>query len=73
MKEKPKDRHKPVKQKPSPKRIKQGMFNAGSNMGLMDDAEEWWYEQPVHWRKQKEEEMRKRYQKRYRKLYACRA
>ena len=58
-----KDINKPVKQKPSPERIKQAMFNAGSNMGLMDDAEKWWYEQPYHWRKQKEEELRKRYQK----------
>ena len=34
--------------------------NAASNMGLMREAEEWWYEQPLEWRRKREKQMKER-------------
>ena len=41
--------------------------NAASNMGMLGEAREWWYEQPYEWRKKREEKWKKRYGKNWRK------
>ena len=61
---------KPKREKPKPvyanwseAEYKMHFRNAASNMGLMQDAEEWWYEQPYEWRKKREDEWKERYGK----------
>ena len=41
--------------------------NAASNMGMLHEAREFWYEQPYEWRKEKEDKWEKRYGKNWRK------
>ena len=41
--------------------------NAASNLGMLNEAREWWNEQPLEYRKKKEEEWKKRYGKDWRK------
>ena len=37
--------------------------NAASNMGMLGEAREWFYERPYEWRKKQEEKWKKRYEK----------
>ena len=41
--------------------------NAASNLGLMNEAREYWNEQPLEYRKKKEKQWEKRYGKNWRK------
>ena len=41
--------------------------NAFSNLGMLNEAKECWNEQPLEYRKKKEEEWKKRYGKGWRK------
>ena len=41
--------------------------NAASNMGMLHEAREFWYEQPYEYRNKKEEEWKKKYGKNWRK------
>ena len=39
--------------------------NAASNMGMLHEARELWYEQPYEWRKKQEDKWEKRYGKKW--------
>ena len=41
--------------------------NAASNLGMLGEAREWWYEQPYEWQKKQEEKWKKRYGKDWKK------
>ena len=56
-------RKKPVYANCSEAEYKIHFRNAASSMGLMQEAKEWWYEQPYEWRKERENEWEKRYEK----------
>jgi len=41
--------------------------NAASNMGMLNEAREFWYEQPYEWRRNQEKKWKKKYGKDWRK------
>ena len=41
--------------------------NAASNMGMLHEAREFWFDQPYEWRKKQEDKWKKRYGKNWRK------
>ena len=48
-------------------RYLRGHRNAASNMGMLHEARELWYEQPYEWRKKQENKWGKRYGRDWRK------